>query len=256
MKRILLFSVLLAHLGFSQGLILRKSMLFARVPGPGGEGAGSGGSASVPTLVAGCQGVMQGAGGATTNPVNCTGAVGYIAATTTYAQNACTSGLIADSNSDTWHQLANYADGSFEVCLQYSCGITGTTGFTVRYPPTVAGVAFAGFTNLAGLCADAGQVNGSTGTSPLNTGSITPGASGELLAIALSSDTATANAMSVTGTCGLTWTVTNFLPVANGVGLSTGLAYAIQSAAGTCNPQVTAAGSGNNAVSVAAFKHL
>jgi hypothetical protein len=211
---------------------------------------------TAPTSVTSCHGVAQGTG-LDSPTVNCTGANFIVASYTNYSAAACSAQLI-DSSGNTWTPMTNYpagGSGTVNGCLWYVCNPTLSSTYHIQITGTVVGAVFQGFRNVATTaCLDGSQFNGAKSSTPVSTGSITPGQSGNLIVVGAASDTAIANAMSVSGGA-LTWAVTDFVPLDNGVAAAVGLAWAVQPVAASINPSVTLTGGTDNVAYVASFKH-
>lgn len=123
------------------------------------------------------------AGGAPTSAIDTTGANFLIAEVSYYPPFG--SATISDSYSNTWTQLNSYTAGGASVAstLFYVLSPTVGTGHTFSCGPNVSNVAVAAFSGVATSSAF-DQQNGSSGvssTSSLQTGSVTPTFTNELI---------------------------------------------------------------------------
>lgn len=182
----------------------------------------------------------------TTDNIDTTGA-NFLAFIVAHYQNPVTS--VVDSFSNTWHARTVYTNGNLRIVIYYAenatCGanhnVTVSGGGSLNYYPAVVFMAFSG-----GPTSGAYDVeNGGSGSSPLNTGSVTPSQANSLVIAAFDADTGSAISID----SGFTATTVN----SGGSNEACGGAYLIQTSASAVNPAWTWTG-GVGVAAVAVFK--
>lgn len=187
-----------------------------------------------------------------TSSLNTTGATLLVAVVGSYTGGS--EAIVTDSKGNTWTKLTsqNASGGNSRSCIYYAenptvgTGHTFTANATGAYP-AIAVSAFSG----AKVSSVFDQQNGTAGSSPsttISTGSVTPSQNDELIIAGLCND--------VTSTFSInqSMTITNSLNWVGTVNMGVASAYKVQTTATAINATWTATGAGVMAATIATFK--
>jgi hypothetical protein len=153
-----------------------------------------------------------------------------------------------DSLSNTWTPLTQYTGTAGAAQFYYVC--SPTTSSSQTFTNSVGGgsvlfiVAFSG--TAASSCLDTSNGAAASNVSSLQTGSITPSATGELLVAGVAN--AATYAPSINDSFTLTDTETSYSP-------GSGVAYLVDGAASAINPTWSISNNSALVANIAAFKH-
>lgn len=165
---------------------------------------------------------------------------------------------ISDSNGNTWHALANVANGAVNTCIFYAYDKSGgplvtsaATTFTIGSPSTSGAIcsAYSG-TQTGSDPFDQQNSNTAATSTTCPTGSITPTTDGQVVI--------TSMATQVTATAPFTlnnsYVVNGFMMGAAGAVQAVGGGYIVQGSAAATNPTWTVGAAANIAACIASFK--
>lgn len=189
---------------------------------------------------------VSGVSGGTTGAIDTTGASLLNAAVAFVPSSPPT---ISDSKGNTWTALTNYTSFSVES-LQFYYVANPTVGsghtFTDGGLNTISTANFAAFSGAATVSpfdVENGAING---PSPLQPGSITPSANGEVVLASIADFSGTASVDSG-------FTITDQAATTGGQYFGCALAYLVQTSAAAVNPTWTVGGGGYT-LNIASFK--
>jgi hypothetical protein len=124
-----------------------------------------------------------GASGCKTAEINTTGGTLIVAAISDYNTSNATCPTITDSKSNTWTQAGTtFFSSPANSCIRYICGPTVGTGHTFTIDGTFSALEISVWNNTATReCLDQSSGNQNSGTTTINTTSITPSANNALI---------------------------------------------------------------------------
>jgi len=157
---------------------------------------------------------------------------------------------ISDSKSNIWNMRTSYANTVVRVRIGYAFNATVGSGHNFTAAGAVSFVSFIVVALNGGDISSPYDVeNGASGTSPISTGSVTPGSNDEILLTGIGLQTS--NDYASTAPSG--YTLINYgANIGSAFGVS--LAYLIQTTAGASNPSWTAFIGTALAANIATFK--
>jgi len=199
------------------------------------------------TLVANTS--ASGISGATTGSIDTTGADLIVIG---LAVDDGYNGTPTDSKSNTWTQAASsYTQGNVRVRLWYTVPSSTGSGHTFTFSGTPVGSMFVAAFSGAAQSSPLDQQNGANGFgSSLQTGSITPTESNELV-VSVYSANAAASPMSVNSG----FTETNEIDFGSGDHYGGTMAYLVQTTASGVNPTWSRTGTNGQAATIVSFKN-